>query len=98
MDNKLDFFNVVSEYQKTLAEDDALLVLSHNSKNGDCIQFLSGDWEILSALLSEEENLAFTEGDNVNYRNIQKAVLSIAYNIIMKNEEYKKKFLEKVLA
>ncbi len=54
MDLRLDFYNELNKYVDEFTEDDALLVLSHNKKNGDCLTLLAGDWAVLSALFSTE--------------------------------------------
>ncbi len=97
MDNRLDFFNTLNEHAKTLTEDDAILVLAHNTKDGDCITMLNGNWEILSALLTIDGYVNFENGDDKMFNEIKKGIVQIAFNICMKNEEYKKLMLKKLM-
>lgn len=94
MDLRLDFFNGLNEYTKELTDNDALLVLSHNKKDGDCITLLSGDWEILSSLFSTKGYVNLTEGNQEQFNNIKKMILNTAYNICMTDDECKNKFIK----
>jgi hypothetical protein len=94
MDNRLDFFNSLNNYSATLTEDDAVLVLSHNKKDGDCVSVLLGDWEILSMLLSTEDYVNFKDGNKEQFENIKKCILNSAFNICMNNKETKDKFIK----
>lgn len=96
MDLRLDFFNSLNEYSKQLTEDDALLVLSHNKKNGDCITLLTGDWEILSVLFSVKGYVNFDKGNKEQFENIKKSITNIAYNICMSDENYRIEFLKAI--
>lgn len=96
MDNRLDFFNYLNNYKSKLTSDDALLVLSHNKKDGDCITFLSGDWEILSSLFSIEGYVNFNEGNKEQFENIKNAILNTAFNICMTNSKIKSEFLKQL--
>ena len=93
MDNRLDFFNYIKEYQTTLSDDDALLVLSHNKKDGDCITLLNGDWQILSALFNDGY-VNFVNGNRKWLNDIKKSILNIAYNICEFDNKSKRKFLK----
>lgn len=92
MDLRLDFFNALNEYSSGLTEDDALLVLSHNKKDGDCITLLAGDWEILSVLFSVKGYVNLDQGNREQYDNIKEMILNIAFNICMTDEEIKEIF------
>jgi len=96
MDNRLDFFNLIKKYSATLTDDDALLVLSHNKKDGDCITSLVGDWEILSVLFSQKGYVNLTEGTEEMFNNIKKMILNTAYNICVTDDNYKKLMLKKL--
>jgi hypothetical protein len=94
MDNRLAFFSYVKEYAETLTDDDALLILSHNKKQGDCFTSLVGDWEILSVLFSQKGYINYEEGNTEQFENIKKMILNTAYNICMTDEEKRIKFIE----
>ena len=76
MDYRLDMFNSVKKYLSNIDENDAILVLMHNKKDGDCFTALGGDWEILSSLFSVQFNsisnvsLSDTRSDNTNSKNL----------------------------
>jgi hypothetical protein len=94
MDNRLDFFNSLSKYSDTLTDDDAVLVLSHNKKDGDCVSVLLGDWEILSMLLSIDGYVNFKDGNKDQFDNIKKCILNSAFNICMGDKKIKDKFIK----
>lgn len=96
MDLRLDFFNALNDYAKELTKDDALLVLSHNKKDGDCITLLTGDWEILSSLFSVNGYVNLTEGTQTQFDNIKYAIINTAFNICMTDEKYRVKFLQAI--
>jgi len=97
MDNRLDLFNDINKYLKTTTDDDAILVLFHNKKDGDCFTALAGDWEILSALFSTKGYVNFDKGDKEEFDNIKKMILNTAYNICMTDELIKEQFKNKLL-
>ena len=94
IDNRLDFFIFLKEYAETLTDDDALLVLSHNKKDGDCFTSLMGDWEILSALFSSEGYVNFEEGNREQFENIKSMILNTAFNIMVNDEKIRNEFLK----
>jgi hypothetical protein len=91
MDLRLDFFNSLNQYTKELTEDDALLVLSHNKRDGDCITLLSGDWQILSSLFSIKGYVNLTEGNQEQFNNIKNMILNTAFNICASDIECRDK-------
>lgn len=97
MDLRLDFYNSLNEYASELTEDDGLLVLSHNKRDGDCITLLAGDWEILSSLFSVKGYVNLDSGNTEQYENIKKMILNTAFNIIMTDEEVKETFKKALL-
>ena len=97
MDLRLDFFNALNQYSKDLTDDDALLVLSHNKRDGDCITLLAGDWEILSSLFSIKGYVNLEEGNSEQYNNIKAMILNTAYNICMTDEKIKEQFKTNLL-
>jgi hypothetical protein len=94
MDYRLDMFNSVKEYLSNIDENDAILVLMHNKKDGDCFTALGGDWEILSSLFSAEGYVNYDKGNNTQYESIRKAILNTAYNICMTDDNIKKMFID----
>jgi len=94
MNNRLDFFNYLNDYADTLTDDDALLVLSHNKKQGDCFTSLVGDWEILSMLLSTKGYVNFEQGNYEQFTNVKKMILNSALNICANDQETKEKFIK----
>jgi hypothetical protein len=93
MDSRLDFFSELNEYAGKLTNDDALLVLSHNKKDGDCIIMLVGDWELLSSLFSVKNYVNLT-GNIEQFENIKKMILNTAFNICATDQKYKDKFIK----
>jgi len=91
MDLRLDFYSALNKYAEKLSEDDSLLVLSYNRKDGDCITLLEGEWNDLSALLSTEGIVEHVNGSEVAFENIRKAVLNMALNICSTNKGHKEK-------
>lgn len=96
MDNKLDFYNDIKRYAETLTDEDALLVLSYNKKDTDCINVLVGDWKILTGLFVpiKEKDLDLKDGSAVNMNNIKSSIMNIAFNVCVNDKESKKKFLK----
>ena len=94
MDSRLDFFNTLNKYANKLTDNDALLVLSHNKKDGDCITLLAGDWQLLSSLFSVKGIVNFSEGDIKQFENIKKMILNTAFNICVIDTKYKDKFIK----
>jgi len=94
MDLRLDFFNALNDYADKLTDNDALLVLSHNKKDGDCITLLAGDWELLSSLFSVKGLVNLSEGNVKQFENIKKMILNTAFNICATDEKYKDKFIK----
>lgn len=94
MDLRLDFYNELNKYSDGLTDDDALLVLSHNKKDGDCITLLAGDWEILSSLFSINGYVNLNEGNEDQFIKIKEMILNTAYNICMTDDKYKEKFVK----
>ena len=92
MDNRLDFFNALKKHVETLSEDDALLVLTNNIKQGDCTTSLYGNWEFLSSLFSIDGYVNLTEENRESYDNIRKMILNTTINIINTDEKVKDTF------
>ena len=93
MDLRLDFYNELNKYSDHLTNDDALLVLSHNKRDGDCVTLLAGDWQILSSLFSVKGYINLTETNKEQFNNVKKMILNTAYNICMADDECKEKFI-----
>ena len=94
MDNRLDFFSYAEEHAETLTNDDALLILSHNKKQGDCFVSLVGDWEILSVLFSQEGYVNYEKGNTEQFENIKSMILNTAFNIMVNDEKIRNEFLK----
>ena len=92
MDNRLDFFNSLKHHIETLTEDDAVLVLTNNVKNGDCITTLCGNWEYLSSLFSIDGYVNLTEENRSGFDSIRNLILNTAINIINTDEKVKDTF------
>lgn len=97
MDLRLDFFNALNTYTETLTDDDALLVLSHNKKDGDCVTLLAGDWEILSSLFSTKGYVNFENGNKEQFENIKKMILNTAFNICATDDDVRNKFMQEIV-
>ena len=81
MDNRLDFVNSTSEHLETLTEDDTLLVISHNKKQGDLFFTLFGDWENISIIMSNKDAVNHKENSKEQFENIKKLMLNTVVNI-----------------
>ena len=92
MNNRLDFFNAVNNHAETLTDDDALLILSHNKKDGDVLVCFLGDWELLSMLFSVENLVNVPEEKQSGYEDAKAFILNTAYNICMTDELIKEQF------
>ena len=92
MDYRLDLYNQVKNYMDNANDDDVAMMIIHNKKDGDFVNYFIGDWEILSAALTTEGYINFKEGSQDGLEAMQKSILNIAYNIIMKDEKIKSKF------
>ena len=93
-DSTLDFYNEVKKVSEELTEDEALLVISHNHKEGHSVQALAGDWQTISALLSTNGyvNLDTPEQEEV-YENIKRLFLNTALNICATDRKTRKRFM-----
>ena len=93
-DSKLDFFNELNRFSNTLTEDDSLLVVSYNEKDGGLILNLAGDPELISLIISNNEAVKEDQGSKEVLEDIQKIILNASYSILMNNKKYKKKFIK----
>jgi len=95
MDLRLDFYNALNEYAAELNNDDALLVLSHNKRDGDCITLLAGDWEILSVLMSEDGYVNYKDKKQAEvFNNIRKMIVDITLNICKNDDKIRKSLFQ----
>jgi hypothetical protein len=85
MDNRLDFVNNTTRHLETLTEDDTLLVISHNKKQGDLFFSLFGDWENISIIMSNKEAVNHSEDSKKQFEEIKKLILNTALNICEKD-------------
>lgn len=92
MNNRLDFFNELQKHSETLTNDDALLVLSHNKKDGDVVVSLIGDWQLLAMLFSVENLVNVPEEKQNGYKDARAFILNTAFNICMTDETIKQQF------
>ena len=81
MDNRLDFVNTTSKHLETLTEDDTLLVISHNKKQGDLFFSLFGDWENISIIMSNKDAVNHQENSKEQFEEIKELILNTAVNI-----------------
>jgi hypothetical protein len=93
MDNRLDFFNTLNKYLETLTDDDALMFIHHNKKDGDALMSLVGDWELLSILFSVNGYTNLPDDESHSYYEVKKMILNTAYNICLADEEAKNRFI-----
>jgi len=94
MDNRLDFFNTVGRHLETLTDDDSLLIISTNRKQGDLFFSLVGRWEDLSLILSDKEVVNHREKTEEQFKDIQKLILNTALNICDKDPVKLNKMLD----
>jgi len=95
MDERLDLFNAIKLYDKNRTENDALLVLAYNKKEGDLMLAMSGDVDILSAVMENDNEwleLVKCEEKKVTHYDMQLAFLNITINILRTNDDLYKKF------
>lgn len=92
MDNRLDFYNALNKHAETLTDDDALLVLSHNKKDGDVVVSLIGDWQLLSMLFSVENLVNVPKEKENGYKDARAFILNTAFNICMTDDKIKEQF------
>ena len=85
MDNRLDFSNITREYLQTLSEDDTLLVIGYNKKEGDLFFTLAGDWEDISFIMSDKNVVNHIEDSKNDLDQIRKLILNTALNICDKD-------------
>ena len=81
MDNRLDFANSTNNHLETLTEDDTLLVITHNKKEGDLFFSLFGDWENISMIMSNKEAVNHSGESEKQFNDIKKLILNTALNI-----------------
>tara|TARA_R110000851_G_C12955969_1_gene553793 strand:- start:448 stop:942 length:495 start_codon:yes stop_codon:yes gene_type:complete len=81
MDNRLDFANSTNNHLETLTEDDTLLVITHNKKEGDLFFSLFGDWENISMIMSNKEAVNHSSESEKQFNDIKKLILNTALNI-----------------
>lgn len=90
MDYRLDLYNAINNYGENANKDDVALIIVHNKKDGDLVTSFIGDWEILSAALTTEGYINNAEATE----QIKNSILNIAFNIAMKDQTVKQKFLK----
>lgn len=81
MDNRLDFTNETRRHLKTLTEDDTLLIIAHNKKEGDLFYTLFGDWEDISIIMSNKNVVNHEDGSEDDFNKIKKLILNTSLNI-----------------
>lgn len=103
MDNRLDLFNSIREYEMNMSKEDAFLMIAHNEARGDIIAACSGNVNILSAALANDideegnEYLKLKSEDEIRkIENIRKTVLNVAINILRANKEYRNIFSDAI--
>ena len=95
IDYRLDLYNAIDKFKEEMNEDDAMLIICHNSKQGDLVMGLLGDVDLLSGVLSNAHGHINYESEEhkINYEQTRSFVLNIALNIINSDEAIFKKFL-----
>jgi hypothetical protein len=96
MNNRLDFIKKLNKHCETLTEDDALLFLSHNKKQGDAVFSLVGDWEFLSILFSVKGYANIPEHLKKEFEDVKKMILNTAFNICHTDLEIREKFTKRL--
>jgi len=96
MNNRLDFFNAINKHCETLTDDDALLFLSHNKKQGDAFFCLVGDWELLSILFSVKGYPNVPEDAKNDFEDVKKMILNTAFNICHTDLEIRELFTKRL--
>jgi len=92
MDYRLDLFNALKNYQDNMQEHDAVLVICHNHKEGDAFIGISGDQNIISALITNPNGYLKIEENKEKHDKTKRAILNIAVNILNTDETYRNKF------
>jgi len=95
-DNSFDLFNAVRKIQENITEDDALLVICHDSKEGNLFMASDGELSLLSAVMSNENDYVNLCDDAEKYyhERIQNDILNIAINILRLNKSKATIFLD----
>ena len=92
MDNRLDFYNYMSEYVNTLDEDeDSVLLMTYNKKAKDYFYCLCGDTDVFSYPVRTEE------GEEAVMTDCQKTMVNIVYNMCLDNAKLRLMFEENVM-
>jgi len=92
MDNRLDFYNYMSEYVNTLDEDeDSVLLMTYNNKAKDYFYCLHGDTDVFSYPIITEE------GEEAVMTDCQKAMVNIVYNMCLDDAKLRLMFEENVM-
>ena len=86
IDHRLDLYNSLGEFTKKITEDDAIVIVSYNSKSGDTILGIGGDVDSLIGILCSEAEPK-NQYDLESYNNVRKWVLSTAINIVLQDEK-----------
>jgi hypothetical protein len=94
IDYRLDLYNAIQKYCEQMTKEDAVFFIVHNTKDNDLFASLNGDWQILSAVLSDNKGYVnlLNEEDRQRHNTMQEAVLNMAVNILANHDEYKQKF------
>jgi hypothetical protein len=94
MDYRLDLYSAIEKYCEQMSKDDAIFFIAHNTKDNDLFASLNGDWQIISAVLSDNKGYVnlVDEADRERHKDMQEAVLNMAVNILANHDDYKQKF------
>lgn len=99
LDNRLDFYSAIQKYAGSLSEDDAILVLSCNHKEGDVFSLLKGDVGVLSSLFCKD-GFVYQETNDENDMRLKtatmKAVFDICFTMLMENDGLMELFQESI--
>ena len=94
MDYRLDLFNAVEKFQEQMTEDDALFIICHNSKQGDLLLGLDGNVDLISSVLSNDNEYVNIENkeQKIRHEQAKRMVLNMAINILRTDSDLRNKF------
>jgi len=87
MDYRLDLYNAVSNYLENANEDDNILIIAHNNKEGDCMFAEYGDSTHIPTLLTEGRK---------ELHNIRESILYAAIYIISTDKMERERFINAI--
>lgn len=96
MDRRLDFYNTVSEYNAGLTDDDTLLVINYNKKDGDIMICQQGEWDVLAGLLSSFKMMGVEDRGFASLQDARDMFLHVSHMICAADPGIAEEFYDKI--